>query len=110
MREAGRAAPRSRQAQQMNHTALLLLGLALLPPAVQARSLKRSSYTSRARQGAWKIATYCQPWKSRSRARRKTTSPGTANELLRAVQTSDSRVYGSYTGSPSRPVGSPLPY
>jgi hypothetical protein len=75
-----------------------------------ARSLKRSIYTSRARQGAWKIATDCQPWKSRSHARQKTTSPGTANELQRAVQTSDSRMYGSYTGSPSRPVGSPCPY
>jgi hypothetical protein len=77
----------------MNHAALSLFGLALLPPAVQAdqtravrspksvgaRSLKRSIYTSR----------------------------GTANELLRGVQTSDSRMYGSYTASP---VGSPCPY
>jgi hypothetical protein len=36
MREAGCAAPRLPQAQQMNHAALLLFGLALLPPAVQA--------------------------------------------------------------------------
>jgi hypothetical protein len=135
----------------MKRTDLLLLGLALLPPAVQAAPISvcvealeqlktlhmaapvyklnegqerryladadrpaevdrlktivaescSAEPETRARQGVWEIATHYQPWKSRSHARRKTTSPGIANELQRGVQTSTFQMYGSYSGSPS---------